>query len=104
MSYSLYKAFVGYVTYIEHFRDLEHYRIGAEVIRNGLPSIEKGKPGWRDILEVKNFVEWILTEEDRIVEQVAESDGASTIEALTDQSRRIVMENPDEIKKKIFQG
>ncbi|MHA2502680.1 MAG: hypothetical protein ACXAE3_07415 [Candidatus Kariarchaeaceae archaeon] len=102
MEYSLYKAFVAYVTYMEHYRNLEAYRKGAKVIRNGLPEIDKSKQGWRNILEVKNFVEMVLTEEDAIVDLIAQDDGAATIEALTEDSKTIMMSNTDEISSVIF--
>lgn len=102
-SYSLYKAFVAYITYMEHFRDLEHYKIGANVIRNGLPEIDKSEKGWRNIMEVKNFCEMVLTEDPTIVDLVAQDDGAATIEALTSEAKSIMMSNPDEIRKVIFQ-
>ena len=40
---SLYQVFVSYITYMEYFRNLENYKIGAKVIRNGLPEIDKSK-------------------------------------------------------------
>lgn len=104
MDISLYKAFVSYITYIEHYRDINNYRIGAKAIRNGLPKIDKTKPGWRDIIEVKNFVEWVLTEDDMIVEQVCQDDGAATIEALTSAAKNIFMSNPQEIRSVIMEA
>jgi len=88
---------------MEHFRDLEHYRKGAAVIRNGLPEIDKKEKGWRNIMEVKNFCEMVLTEDPTIVDMVAQDDGAATIEALTSEAKKIMMLNPDEITKEIFQ-
>ena len=102
-SYSLYKAFVSYVTYMEHYRDLDHYRKGAKVIRDGLPEIDKAKPGWRNIMEIKNFCEMVLTEEPSIVELVAQDDGAATIEALTKEAKEILLLNPDEFDKVILE-
>jgi len=103
MAYSLYQAFVSYVTYMEYYRDLEHYRKGAEVIRNGLPEIDKTKPGWRNIMEIKNFVEMVLTEADEIVNMVAQDDGAATIEALTPEAKKMMISNPDEFRSVILQ-
>ena len=103
MAYTLYQAFVGYVTYMEHFRNIDNYRIGAKVIREGLPEIDKSQIGWRNIMEVKNFCETILTEEDTIVNMIAQDDGAATIEALTDESKKTMMLNPDDIARIIFQ-
>ena len=102
MSYSIYKAFVTYVTYIDHFRDTDYYRKGAKVIRNGLPSLERGQPGFRDVMTIKNFVEWVLTEEEMVVELATRDDAAATVEALSDEIKSIEMTNPDEIKKEIF--
>jgi len=103
MDYSLHKTFVTYVTFIETFRELEHYRTGAKIIRNGLPSLNRGDLGFRDVQTIKQFVETILVEEDSIVELVCIDDAISTIEALSDESKQIYMTNPAEIKLKIFQ-
>ncbi|MHA2253676.1 MAG: hypothetical protein ACXAD7_25175 [Candidatus Kariarchaeaceae archaeon] len=103
MEYSLHKAFVTYVTFIETFRELELYRAGAKIIRNGLPSLNRGDRGFRDVQTIKQFVETVLVEEDSIVELVCIDDAISTIEALSDESKQIYMTNPEEIKQKIFQ-
>jgi hypothetical protein len=87
---------------MEHYRDLEHYRIGAKVIRRGLPKMDKSKTGWRNIMEVKNFVEMVLTEDDSIVELIAQDDGAATIEALTEESKNMIMLNSQEITSVIY--
>ena len=41
--YSLYKAFVGYVSMIEHFRDLDSYRKGAKEVTMVIREPEIGK-------------------------------------------------------------
>ncbi|MHA2275296.1 MAG: hypothetical protein ACXAC2_06000 [Candidatus Kariarchaeaceae archaeon] len=98
----MFYAFKTYVAMIEHFRDLDHYRMGAKVIRNGLPKIDRGKPGFRDLQIVKQFVEQVMVEEDDLLELICEDDAASTIEALGPEAKNIVMTNPDEIKSKIL--
>ena len=102
MDISLYRAFVSYITYMEYFRNLENYKIGAKVIRNGLPEIDKSKIGWRNILEIKNFCEMVLTEEPEIVNLIAQDDGAATIEALTEDAKNIFITNPMEFKRVIL--
>lgn len=102
MEYTLFHAFKTYVTMIEHFRSLEAYRSGAQAIRNGLPHTERGEFGFHDVSTVKQFVEQVLVEEDEILELICEDDAAATIGALTDDSKKIIMTNPDEIKEKIF--
>ncbi|MDH5401783.1 MAG: hypothetical protein OEZ01_08020 [Candidatus Heimdallarchaeota archaeon] len=102
MSYTVYKAFKTLITYMENFRSIESYKLGAKVIRNGLPQIEKGTSGWRDIVEIKNFVEWVLTEEEEIVEIACISDGSAIIESLSDITKELIMTNTDEIKKELF--
>ena len=102
MDYDLFTTFKTYVGMIEHFRDLEHYRMGATVIRKGLPKIERGLPGFRDIQLVKQFVEQVMVEEDDLLQLTCESDAASTIEALSKSAREIMMTNSDEIRSKIF--
>lgn len=102
MEYNLFYAFKTYVAMIEHFRDLEHYRMGAKVIRNGLPTIERGNPGFRDIQIVKQFVEQVMVEEDELLELICEDDAASTIEALTEAAKGVIMTNTAEIRTKIF--
>ncbi|MHA2169617.1 MAG: hypothetical protein ACXAB7_06955 [Candidatus Kariarchaeaceae archaeon] len=102
MEYSLYKAFVAYVTYIETFRDIQQYREAAKVIRNGLPKVERGQTGFRDISTVKQFVETVIVEEESILELTCIDDAISTIEALSPEAKKILMINPDEIRDKIF--
>ena len=100
--YSLYKAFVGYVSMIEHFRNLDSYRKGAKVLRNCLPSVSRGEPGFRDIKTVQHFVAQVLVEDDEILTLTCEDDAAATIEALGPEAKNILMLNPVEIKEKIF--
>lgn len=102
MEYDLFTTFKTYVGMIEHFRDLEHYRMGATVIRKGLPKIERGSSGFRDIQLVRQFVEQVMVEEDELLELTCESDAASTIEALSDNALEVIMTNSDEIRSKIF--
>ncbi|MFV2013888.1 MAG: hypothetical protein ACC656_00530 [Candidatus Heimdallarchaeota archaeon] len=102
MDYDLFYTFKTYVSMIEHFRDLEHYRMGAKVIRNGLPVIERGNPGFRDIQIVRQFVELVMVEEDSILELICEDDAVSTIEALTQDAKKVIMTNGEEIRTKIL--
>ena len=102
MDYDLFTTFKTYVGMIEHFRDLEHYRMGATVIRNGLPKIERGSEGFRDIQMVRQFVEQVMVEDDDLLELTCESDAASTIEALSNNAKKILMTNSEEIRSKIF--
>ena len=102
MDYDLFTTFKTYVGMIEHFRDLEHYRMGATVIRNGLPKVERGSEGFRDIQMVRQFVEQVMVEEDELLELICEDDAASTIEALTEAAKSVIMTNTDEIRTKIF--
>ncbi len=87
---------------IEHFRDLEHYRMGAKVIRNGLPKIERGNPGFRDMQIIKQFVEQVMVEEDEILELICEDDAVSTIDALTEDSKNVLITNGAEFRTKIL--
>lgn len=102
MEYNLFYAFKTYVAMIEHFRDLEHYRMGAKVIRNGLPVIERGNPGFKDMQIIKQFVEQVMVEEDDLLELICEDDAVSTIEALTENAKSIMITNGEEFRTKIL--
>lgn len=102
LNYDLRKAFIGYVTMIEHFRNVDSYRAGATALRNGLPKLQRGEKGFRDVRIVKQFVELVMVEEDELLELICESDAASTIEALSPDAGIVIMTNPAEIKSKIF--